>query len=192
MNINLLSIGELRRLSEQAGRLATEMEAEKPSYDLARQQGVINSAWKTPASMGWQDDFHGDAVIPMENGSVWHAVGRKSFIDFSKLEITVEELNEMTETHGDRVSAVKQLLSQGKKLPFLGREEMKLEKDGRLVSEYQPRYTSYKYLWEHNHQELLALREKWKYISDHHYLQQWRHIYLLHEKWGEFEKLLPQ
>lgn len=69
-----LSSNKLKELSKEAAKLAEDLEKEEPSYALAIAHGIQDRSYDTTAN-GWVPDYEGEAIIKMDNGTVWKAIG---------------------------------------------------------------------------------------------------------------------
>lgn len=96
--LNGLRSTQLRVLAKQALRMAKMLEDQAPSYQLAIDSGIIDESYHTP-SCGWIAKYSGEAIITMDNGAEWKAVGvppsgkgcpynyKDGYISFHKLSI---------------------------------------------------------------------------------------------------------
>ena len=90
-----MSARELKALAKKANELAKELEAEQPGYSIAIECGVLDNSYDTTAN-GRVYSYSGSAIIKMENGTVWKAIGHRSsgdawyandgYIEFFKME----------------------------------------------------------------------------------------------------------
>lgn len=69
-----LSAQALETIANKATSLAKDLHDTKPSYDLALAAGIIDKGYPTAAN-GYMHDYRGEAIIEMEDGSRWKAVG---------------------------------------------------------------------------------------------------------------------
>ena len=75
MNLKGKSRQELMKLSKKAKKLAEDLKKEEPSYDLALENGVQDVSYNTTAN-GRVSSYKGKAIIEMDDGTVWKAVGK--------------------------------------------------------------------------------------------------------------------
>ncbi len=100
-NTNLLkglSSQELIALSKEAVQLAEQLKASQPSYELAILNGVRDVSYDTTAN-GYISSYTGEAIIKLEDGSIWKATGKRSTgdawyayngrIEFTKIDGTI-------------------------------------------------------------------------------------------------------
>ena len=69
-----LSSVKLRELSKDLLKLAADLEAEEPSDKLAILHGIKDNGYNTTAN-GWIDNYSGECIVTMDNGSKWRCIG---------------------------------------------------------------------------------------------------------------------
>lgn len=69
-----LSADALLGLARRAKELAGALREEQPSKELALLNGVVDRSYNT-VSNGWVPSYSGTAIIEMEDGSRWRAIG---------------------------------------------------------------------------------------------------------------------
>jgi len=65
----------LERIAREASALAADLRSKKPSYALAINAGVRDCSYNT-VRWGRVSKYEGEAIIEMEDGSRWKAIGR--------------------------------------------------------------------------------------------------------------------
>lgn len=75
MNLNGMSVNELLCLSIRAGQLAMDLRQDYPSYALALEAGIKDKSYRDEI-YGLVKSYSGRAVITMENGKKYKAIGR--------------------------------------------------------------------------------------------------------------------
>ena len=86
---------ELNDIAKKATSLSKDLKKEQPSYALALQNGIKDHSYNTTAN-GLVEAYSGSAIIEMENGQKWKAIGhgpkgnayyvdREGYIEFIKL-----------------------------------------------------------------------------------------------------------
>ena len=94
-NLKKMSVEELKELSRKALSLAKDLKKELPSYELAIENGIEDCSYRTVAN-GWVSSYYGTAIIEMENGTKFKALGHSpdgdaasiysdGYIEFHKL-----------------------------------------------------------------------------------------------------------
>lgn len=71
------SAQELEKLAKLAKALADDLRLNQPSYELALQNGVVDKSYDTVAN-GTISSYGGEAIVRLENGTVWECIGRPS------------------------------------------------------------------------------------------------------------------
>lgn len=77
MNLSGMSVQKLRKLASKANKLADDLSSQMPSYELALENGVVDRGYNTTAN-GYVNNYTGKAIIRMDDGSLWMAVGRRA------------------------------------------------------------------------------------------------------------------
>ena len=73
--INLFGMANaLTKLAERAQTLAKYLRKERPSYELALENGVEDRSYPTVAN-GYVLSFRGEAIVTMADGQRWRCVG---------------------------------------------------------------------------------------------------------------------
>lgn len=96
MNLSNMSADELEALSKKSAALAADLRKAEPSYALALRAGIRDLGYSTVAN-GYVSKFAGEAVIELDNGTKWKAIGhgpkgdaysisRHGFIEFIPLQ----------------------------------------------------------------------------------------------------------
>jgi len=107
MDFKGMSTEMLEQIAENAAKLAKQLRAEEPSYDLALANGVHDESYNT-VRFGKVSSYSGKAEIVMENGTRWVAeghkptggadwIGREGFIEFTKIEDAPPKIKEAVE-----------------------------------------------------------------------------------------------
>jgi len=68
------SVQQLKQISEVSAKMAEDLKAVLPSYDLAIFAGVQDCSYDTQSN-GWVRCYRGEALIKMDDGRVFRAVG---------------------------------------------------------------------------------------------------------------------
>lgn len=74
MNLSGMSASALESLAKRATALAEDLRKDEPSYDLAIANGVRDEGYST-VRYGRVPSYSGEALITMEDGRQWRAVG---------------------------------------------------------------------------------------------------------------------
>lgn len=77
MDLSGKSYQELKAIAKKAAELAEALKQKHPSYNLAIENGVRDVGYNTTAN-GYINSYTGEAVIKMDNGDKWKAIGHKS------------------------------------------------------------------------------------------------------------------
>jgi len=107
MDFRGMSTEMLEQIAENAAKLAKQLRAEEPSYDLALANGIIDRSYNT-VRFGNVASYSGKVEIVMENGTHWLAEGHKpsggadwvaseGFIEFTKIEDAPPKIKEAVE-----------------------------------------------------------------------------------------------
>ena len=76
IDLSNMSATELRVLAKKAAELAEALAAERPRYALALANGVRDTSYNT-VRWGRIPSFTGTAIIQMEDGRRWKAIGHE-------------------------------------------------------------------------------------------------------------------